>query len=141
MSKLWKKDTTRAREALSRIVKRISILKRLTIIRKVNEVIHKVTIDSINNDENVISFKKVVKILNLCHIFIPLIHVKANNSTDMSLDIKDMVELTMSKDKYKRFVLLQTESLELIVKGFKIPITVNNIFLLLSRYTIDKHEY
>eukprot|EP00347_Sterkiella_histriomuscorum_P009154 403342313 len=102
ISKIWKKDTTRAREALSRIVKRISILKRLNIIRRVNEVIVKVCDNPY--DEQRISFKKVVKIFNLCHIYIPLMQVKSNNSTDLSLDIKDMIELTTNKDKHKRFV-------------------------------------
>lgn len=79
-------------------------MKRLSIIRKVNEVIEKVCDNETGDDA--LSFKKVVKILNLCHIFIPLIQVKANNSTDLSLDIKDLIELTKSKEKYKRFVWL-----------------------------------
>ncbi len=88
ISKLWKKEPNRAKEALSRIVKRISILRRLNIIRRVNEVIEKVT-----EDDETISFKKLVKILNLCHIYVPIVNVKANNSTHLSLDIKDMVDL------------------------------------------------
>ena len=86
-----------------------------------------------------ISFKKLIKILNICHIYIPLVHVKANNSTDLSLNIVDMaMTLGSDKTKYKRFVELQRESLELILKtGFKVPYTINSFFVLLTRYLID----
>jgi len=42
IAKIWKKDTKMAKEALSRVIKRITIIKRLTIIRKMNEDIEKV---------------------------------------------------------------------------------------------------
>jgi hypothetical protein len=73
--------------------------RRMTIIRRVNEII-----DRISEQDDKLSFKKVVKILNLCQIFVPLAVVKANNSTDFSLNIKDLIELGNSKDKYKRCV-------------------------------------
>lgn len=55
---------------MNRVVKRIMVIKRVTIIRQVNEVIRSVcnvTDDEDNADgEAVISFKKLVKIMNLC---------------------------------------------------------------------------
>jgi hypothetical protein len=84
--------------------------RRMTIIRRVNEII-----DRISELDEKLSFKKVVKILNLCQIFVPLAVVKANNSTDFSLNIKDLIELGNSKEKYKRYVGLQVESLEFMV--------------------------
>ena len=124
------------REALSRVVKTISIKKRLSIIRNVHEAIMRV-----NDEEDRISFKKLAKILNLCHIFIPLINVKPNNSSDISLNIKDLYEMSRSKDKYKKFIELQAESLEMMVEAFGMPVTLNNLFLLLTRYLIDKNHY
>ena len=69
------------RKALQRVVKRIMIIKRLTIIRQVNDVIekvckiHEVRSEETQTDEesNDISFKKLVKIMNLCHVYIPLV--------------------------------------------------------------------
>jgi hypothetical protein len=63
-----RKDSKKTKEALSRVVKTISIKKRMNIIRRVNEIIEFVSYD----EESDISFKKIVKILNLCQIFIPL---------------------------------------------------------------------
>lgn len=58
------------KSALNRVVKRIMVIKRVTIIRQVNEVIRSVcnvTDDEDNADgDAVISFKKLVKIMNLC---------------------------------------------------------------------------
>ncbi len=58
------------KSALNRVVKRIMVIKRVTIIRQVNEVIRSVcnvTDDEDNSDGDVvISFKKLVKIMNLC---------------------------------------------------------------------------
>jgi ribosomal protein L18E len=99
LSLLWRRDPQAVREALSRVVKRISIKRRLNIIRSVNEAI-----DKVNEDENSVSFSKIAKILNLCHIFVPIVSVNSNNSTDLSLDINDLIEMTKSKEKYKRYV-------------------------------------
>lgn len=140
IASIWKKDTRAAKEALSRTIKRITIIKRLTIIRKVNEDIEKVAEDHQTAD-NGISFKKLVKIFNLCHLFVPLIQVKANNSTYLSLEIRDLQELTHSKDKYKQYVDMQTESLELILTGFGAQLTINSLFQLLARYIIDLNHY
>lgn len=71
----------------------------MTIIRKVNEII-----DNITDDDESVSFKKIVKILNICQIFIPLANVKANNSTDFSLNIKDLIQLGQNKDLYRFYV-------------------------------------
>jgi len=73
IAKIWKKDTRVAKEALSRVVKRITIIKRLTIIRKVNDDIEKVADEKQTDDSNSVSFKKLVKIFNLCHLFVPII--------------------------------------------------------------------
>ena len=58
---LHKRDFVKTREALSRVVKTISIKRRMTIIRKINEII-----GNISDYDDSISFKKIVKILNLC---------------------------------------------------------------------------
>lgn len=95
------------------------IIKRLTIIRQVNDAIEKVvTIDDGDDEgrENQVSYKRLVKVMNLCHIYIPIIHKKPNNSSQMSLDLNDLKELVRSKSHYKQFVDLQTESLEHIMK-------------------------
>ena len=117
------------------MVKRISILKRLTIIRRVTEVIEEITIAPEFN------FKKLVKILNLCHIYVPVSTTKANNSTDMSLDARDLLEMTRDKDRYRVFVERQRQSLEAMIRGFRVPYTVPNFFLLLTRYMLDKCTY
>ncbi len=58
------------KSALNRVVKRIMVIKRVTIIRQVNEVIRSVC--NVRDDEEnadgeaVISLKKLVKIMNLC---------------------------------------------------------------------------
>ena len=138
------RDLRKAKEVLNRVVKRISIMKRMSIIRQVHEVLEKVVSDESMSERasgSSVSFKKLVKILNLIHIFVPLIQVKGNNSTDLSLDIGDMLELTTSKEKYKKYVLLQMESLELIMKEFRVPININNVFLLITRYMIDKNQF
>ena len=61
---------------MQRVVKRIMVIKRLTIIRQVNDVIEKVCVtnntDS-DTEENTISLKKLVKVLNMCHVFVPII--------------------------------------------------------------------
>lgn len=71
-------------------------MRRLSIIRRVNEVIMRVAEKEDNSGEDsdsdhslktAISFKKIVKILNLMQIYIPLVHIKPNNSTHFSLDI------------------------------------------------------
>ncbi|CDW86595.1 UNKNOWN [Stylonychia lemnae] len=138
-SSQFKRETSKAREALIRTVKRINIIKRLSIIRRVNEVIEKVTTEE--KQQGLITFKKLVKILNICHIYIPLIQIKPNNSTEFSLDIRDMIELTTSKEKYKRYVYLQTQSILQIIKGFGVHLTINNLFLLITRFIIDKPLY
>lgn len=92
------------------------IIKRLCIIRQVNDVIEKVCTSSLqedngkfnstdgNDERETISLKKLVKIMNLCHIYIPLIQCKPNNSTLLSLDIVDLMELCKNKEVYKNFV-------------------------------------
>lgn len=80
-----KRDPRKAKEILSRVVKRISIMKRLNIIRQVNEVIERVV--EVNEDGETITFKKLIKIFNLIQIYIPLVQIKANNSTDFCLNI------------------------------------------------------
>ncbi len=43
--------------------------------------------------------------MNLCHIYVPIIHLDlATNSTKLSLDPLDLLELTKSKERYKDFV-------------------------------------
>lgn len=56
---------------MNRVVKRIMVIKRVTIIRQVNEVIKSVCRvtdddDDGGDEETVISFNKLVKIMNLC---------------------------------------------------------------------------
>lgn len=93
------------------------IMKRLSIIRQVNTVIEKVCKVSQDSDEegediqeegeSMISYKKLVKIMNLCHIYIPIVqsvYNPANNSTKLSLDPMDLIELCKSKHRYKEFV-------------------------------------
>lgn len=70
------------------------IIKRLSIIKQVNSVIQRVSqraeesSESDSQDEEgsitkkekaqdkPLSFKRLVKILNLCHVYIPIIHIK-----------------------------------------------------------------
>ncbi len=55
------------------------VIKRVTIIRQINDVIKSVCKmpddeDDVDGDEeSVISFKKIVKIMNLCQVYVPLI--------------------------------------------------------------------
>jgi hypothetical protein len=96
------------KKALSRVVKRIMVIKRLSIIRQVNEVIEAVCQmkKEEDDDEEAVSFKKLVKIMNLCHVYIPIFHQKPNNSSYLSLETMDLLELTRSKEAYKSFVEL-----------------------------------
>ena len=91
------------------------VIKRVTIIRQINDVIKSVCkipndeeeeLDQAGDEEVLISFKKLVKIMNLCQVYVPLVQQKENNSTYMSFDIKDMMELQTSKEAYKHFVEL-----------------------------------
>lgn len=106
-----------------------------------NDDIEKVADEKQPDNSGDISFKKLVKIFNLCHLFVPIIQLKPNNSTHLSLDISDLRELTTSKEKYKRFVDLQTESLELMVEGFQLPDTVSSLLYLVSRHIIEQNQY
>jgi hypothetical protein len=105
------------RSALQRVVKRIMIIKRLSIIRQVNQVIEKVStrVDESENGEDrtaeetpmkLLSLKRLVKIMNLCQVYIPIAHIKSNNSTHLSLDVSDMMEIVKEKSAYKDFVNL-----------------------------------
>lgn len=92
------------------------------------------------------SFKRLVKILNLCHIYIPLIHLKQNNSTQLSLAPSDLLNLLKDKASYKDFVNLQTESVELIIKAFSESEDVEEdvsgfLSLLSTRFCIQKSKY
>lgn len=136
LSRLWRGDTQKSKQALSRVVKRISIKRRLSIIRDVSEAI-----ETVNENDFRLSFKRITKILNLCHILVPLVNVKANNSTDLSLEIRDLLEMSKSKEKYKRYIELQAQSLERMVEAFKIKATLNNFFLILNRYLIDRNLF
>jgi hypothetical protein len=56
------------------------VIKRVTIIRQINDVIKSVCKmpddeDDVEGDEgeSVISFKKIVKIMNLCQVYVPII--------------------------------------------------------------------
>jgi hypothetical protein len=55
------------------------VIKRVTIIRQINDVIKSVCKmpddedDVDGEEESVISFKKIVKIMNLCQVYVPLI--------------------------------------------------------------------
>ena len=59
-----------------------------------------------SGDEKAMSLKKLVKIMNLCLVYVPLTQVQPNNSTKLSLDLNDLSELSKSKEKYKEFVEL-----------------------------------
>lgn len=122
------------KDALIRVIKTINLKRRVTIIRSVNEAIEK-----LSENEERISFKRLVKILNLCHIFIPVVAVKSNNSTDFSLNIRDLIDMSKSKEKYKRFVEIQSRSLEMMIEAFGIAVNLQNLFLLLTKYMIGKN--
>lgn len=62
ISHLWKKaPKPNTKDSLSRVVKTIYLRKRLSIVRRVNEVK-----SEIEDSESEISFTKLAKILNLC---------------------------------------------------------------------------
>jgi hypothetical protein len=118
-----RRDSKDVKAALSRVVKRIMIIKRLNIIKQVNEVIEKVSKapldeskDKLMEENKAMSAKKLVKIMNLCSIYIPLVQIEPNNSTKISLDVGDLAELTKSKEKYREFVHLQAKSFEIIIR-------------------------
>lgn len=101
------------------------VIKRLSIIRQVNEAIERVCMSQNDMErlseeyDETISLKKLVKIMNICHVYVPLVQVRPNNSSHMSLEVLDLIELCRSKEKYRAFVNLQTESLEAILAAFK----------------------
>ena len=135
------------------------VIKRVTIIRQINEVIKSVCKmpddeeedeeeeKEGNDEESLISFKKLVKIMNLCQVYVPLIQQKENDSTYMSFDISDMMELQRSKEAYKHFVQLQADSLEQIMKKFQgedpsIDCEQVSSFLnLMTNFCIKKNNY
>ena len=58
------------------------VIKRVTIIRQINDVIKSVCkipndeegeVDQADDEEVLISFKKLVKIMNLCQVYVPLV--------------------------------------------------------------------
>ena len=124
------------------------IMKRLQIIRQVNTVIDnvcKTEVPEQESEEDAISVKKLVKILNLCHVYVPIVHCNlGTNSTKMSLDPLDLLELGKTKQRYKDFVDLQCESLEAIVAGFGDPgdvSTVSRFLSLLAKHCVAKNQY
>jgi|LauGreDrversion4_2_1035121.scaffolds.fasta_scaffold413750_2 hypothetical protein len=64
--------------------------------------------------------------MNLCQVYVPLVHQKPNDSTRWSFDSRDMRELERSKEAYKRFVEVQAESLEFIMAEFSKEDTTND---------------
>jgi hypothetical protein len=86
-----------------------------------------------------------VKILNLCHVYVPIVHCDlGTNSTKLSLDPLDLLELGKSKQRYKEFVDLQCESLEAIVAGFGYAGetgTVSRFLSLLAKHCVAKNQY
>lgn len=141
-------ENDKVRKALQRTVKRIMIMKRLQIIRQVNTVIEnvcKTEMPEEETDEDAISCKKLVKILNLCHVYVPIMHCElGTNSTKLSLDPLDLLELGKSKQRYKEFVDLQCESLEAIVAGFGDAgnaSTVSRFLSLLAKHCVAKNQY
>ena len=72
--------------------------------------------DDASDEERAMSVKKLVKIMNLCQVYVPLVQMSPNNSSKMSLDLLDLAELGRSKEKYREFVELQAESLENIMR-------------------------
>jgi hypothetical protein len=83
--------------------------------------------EDISEDEKAMSVKKLVKIMNLCQVYVPLVQMSPNNSSKMSLDLLDLGELGRSKEKYREFVDLQAESLENIMRDSYLDGSVREI--------------
>jgi len=83
--------------------------------------------EDVSEDERAMSVKKLVKIMNLCQVYVPLVQMVPNNSSKMSLDLLDSAELGRSKEKYREFVELQAESLENIMRDSYLDGSVRDI--------------
>ena len=83
--------------------------------------------EDISEDEKAMSVKKLVKIMNLCQVYVPLVQMAPNNSSKMSLDLLDLGELGRSKEKYREFVELQADSLENIMRDSYLDGSVREI--------------
>ena len=83
--------------------------------------------EDVSEDERAMSVKKLVKIMNLCQVYVPLVQMVPNNSSKMSLDLLDLAELGRSKEKYREFVELQVESLENIMRDSYLDGSVREI--------------
>jgi hypothetical protein len=82
-----KRDQSQVKRALRQVVKRIMIIKRLNILKQVNEVIEQICTMPTNSEnedemrgsgeesseEPVITMKKLVKIMNLCQVYVPIV--------------------------------------------------------------------